>query len=105
MENQYTLTEADKLRLGELLMFERMITEVYPSGIISLVMDTYDFWNCVNPDGGIVATLKDKIMARDGKVVIRPDSGDPVKIVTGYNEFIIFFLIIIRLLLLLLELL
>jgi nicotinamide phosphoribosyltransferase len=86
MENQYTLTEADKLRLGELLMFERMITEVYPSGIISLVMDTYDFWNCVNPDGGIVATLKDKIMARNGKVVIRPDSGDPVKIVTGYME-------------------
>lgn len=66
--------------------FERMITEVYPSGIISLVADTFDFWNCVNPDGGIVATLKDKILARDGKVVIRPDSGDPVKIVTGYTE-------------------
>ena len=67
--------------------FERMITEVYPSGIISLVADTFDFWNCVNPDGGIVATLKDKILARDGKVVIRPDSGDPVKIVTGYKLF------------------
>ena len=85
MENQYILTEADKLRLGELLMFKRMITEVYPSGIVSLVMDTYDFWGCVNPDGGICATLKDVIMARDGKVVIRPDSGDPVKIVTGYT--------------------
>jgi nicotinamide phosphoribosyltransferase len=66
--------------------FERMITEVYPSGIISLVADTFDFWNCVDPDGGIIATLKDKILARDGKVVIRPDSGDPVKIVTGYTE-------------------
>lgn len=86
MENKYTLTEADKLRLGELLMFKRMITKVYPSGIVSLVMDTYDFWGCVNPDGGICAQLKGQIMARDGKVVIRPDSGDPVKIVTGYTE-------------------
>lgn len=64
--------------------FKRLITEVYPNGIISIVSDTWDFWNVVNPDGGIAVTLKDVIMARDGKVVIRPDSGDPVKIVTGY---------------------
>lgn len=64
--------------------FERLITEIYPAGIVSIVSDTWDFWNVVNPDGGIAATLKDVIMARDGKVVIRPDSGDPVKIVTGY---------------------
>lgn len=70
--------------------FKRLITELYPNGIISIVSDTWDFWNVVNPDGGIVATLKDEIMARDGKVVIRPDSGDPVKIVTGYmpNEYV-----------------
>jgi nicotinamide phosphoribosyltransferase len=80
------LTDTQKLRLGELLTFDRLITEIYPSGIISIVSDTYDFWSCVNPDGGICATLKDKIMARNGKVVIRPDSGDPVKIVTGYTE-------------------
>lgn len=70
----------------ELGTFERIITELYPNGIVSIVSDTWDFWNVVNPDGGIIATLKDKIMARDGKVVIRPDSGDPVKIVTGYTE-------------------
>jgi nicotinamide phosphoribosyltransferase len=66
--------------------FKRLISEVYPSGIVSIVSDTWDFWNVVNPDGGICAQLKDKIMARDGKVVIRPDSGDPVKIVTGYTD-------------------
>jgi nicotinamide phosphoribosyltransferase len=66
--------------------FERMITEVYPSNIVSLVSDTFDFWNVVNPNGGILVRLKSKIMARDGKVVIRPDSGDPVKIVTGYTN-------------------
>lgn len=64
--------------------FLRMITQVYPTGIVSLVSDTFDFWNVINPNGGICAQLKDKIMARDGKVVIRPDSGDPVKIVTGW---------------------
>ena len=66
--------------------FARLIGEVYPNGIVSIVSDTWDFWNVVNPDGGICTLLKDKIMARDGKVVIRPDSGDPVKIVTGYTE-------------------
>lgn len=65
--------------------FKRMITEVYPSGIVSLVSDTFDFWHVVNPNGGILAQLKEMIMKRDGKVVIRPDSGDPVKIVTGYK--------------------
>jgi nicotinamide phosphoribosyltransferase len=66
--------------------FKRMITEVYPSGIVSLVSDTFDFWNVVTPNNGILVQLKDTIMAREGKVVIRPDSGDPVKIVTGYTE-------------------
>lgn len=66
--------------------FKRMITEVYPEGIVSLVSDTFDFWNVVNPDNGILVKLKEEIMERDGKVVIRPDSGDPVKIVTGYTE-------------------
>jgi nicotinamide phosphoribosyltransferase len=64
--------------------FKRMITKVYPSGIVSLVADTFDFWNVVTPNNGILVQLKDTIMAREGKVVIRPDSGDPVKIVTGY---------------------
>lgn len=80
------LNAKQKLRLGELLTFKRLITEIYPSGIVSIVSDTYDFWSCVNPDNGICATLKEDIMARDGKVVIRPDSGDPVKIVTGYTS-------------------
>ena len=78
------LTHEQKQKLGELLAFERLITETYPDGIVSIVSDTWDFWNVVDPTNGILVQLKDKIMARDGKVVIRPDSGDPVKIVTGY---------------------
>lgn len=61
-------------------LLERLITEVYPSGIVSVVSDTYDFWNLINH---YLYALKDKIMARDGKLVIRPDSGDPTKILVG----------------------
>jgi nicotinamide phosphoribosyltransferase len=66
--------------------FKRLISDLYPNGIISIVSDTWDFWNVVDPENGILVELKDDVMARDGKVVIRPDSGDPVKIVSGYTE-------------------
>lgn len=64
---------------------ERMISVVHPSGIVSIVSDGYDFWDVI---GRVIPALKDKIMARHGgpvgdKVVIRPDSGDPVLIVCG----------------------
>jgi nicotinamide phosphoribosyltransferase len=83
-------TEHSVMSLGgmkdEVETFRRLIEDIYPDNIVSIVSDTWDFWNVVNPDGGICARLKSKIMARNGKVVIRPDSGDPVKIVTGYLD-------------------
>ena len=33
-----------------------------------------------------ILRLKEEILARDGKVVVRPDSGDPVKIICGDPE-------------------
>lgn len=65
---------------GELETFRRLITEVYPKGIVSIVSDTWDFWKVLTE---YLPRLKDIILARDGKVVIRPDSGDPVKIICG----------------------
>lgn len=62
--------------------FRRLIEDVYPSGIVSIVSDTWDFWGVLTE---ILPKLRDKIMRRDGKVVIRPDSGDPVKIICGYS--------------------
>lgn len=67
----------------EVATIRRLITEVYPKGMVSIVSDTWDFWNVVTK---VAAELKDVIMARDGKVVFRPDSGDPVKIVCGDTE-------------------
>lgn len=61
----------------------RMLSEVHPSGFVSIVSDGYDFWDVI---GRVIPSLKDKIVARDGRVVIRPDSGDPVKIICGDPE-------------------
>lgn len=60
--------------------FRNLITETYPIGIVSIVSDTWDFWEVMTE---YLPRLKDEIMARDGKVVIRPDSGDPVDIICG----------------------
>ena len=67
----------------EIETYRRLITEVYPKGIVSIVSDTWDFWKLVTEG---LPKLKDLIMSRDGKVVIRPDSGDPVKIICGDPE-------------------
>lgn len=72
----------------ELEMFRRLITEVYPSGIVSIVSDTWDFWKVITE---YATALKPEILARQvnalgmAKVVFRPDSGDPVKIICGYT--------------------
>jgi len=64
---------------------EAMLSEVHPNGFVSIVSDGYDFWDVIRR---VIPALKDKIMARSGgplgdKVVIRPDSGNPVLIVCG----------------------
>jgi nicotinamide phosphoribosyltransferase len=64
----------------ELASFREFITETYPSGYVSIVSDTWDFWNVI---GTVLPALKEDIMKRDGKVVIRPDSGVPEDIICG----------------------
>jgi nicotinamide phosphoribosyltransferase len=60
--------------------YRRLLTEVYPKGIVSIVSDTWDYWHTLNVT---IRELKDIVMKRDGKFVVRPDSGDPVKILCG----------------------
>lgn len=71
----------DYRKLAEKASLLRLITEVYPTGVVSYVADTFDFWKVITE---IAPSLKEEILAREGKVVFRPDSGDPVKILTGY---------------------
>lgn len=67
----------------ELETFRRLITEVYPTGFVSIVSDTWDFWKVMTE---YLPKLKDEILARDGRLVIRPDSGNPVHIIAGYKQ-------------------
>lgn len=66
---------------GEIEFFRYLMQEQSPTGILSVVSDTWDFWTLVTE---YLPELKNEILARDGTLVIRPDSGDPVKILTGY---------------------
>lgn len=71
---------------GELESYRKYVTEDYPTGVVSLVSDTYDYWKVITE---YLPALKEDILARPenalglSKVVIRPDSGDPVDIICG----------------------
>ncbi len=76
--------------LAEEEVIRELITVDFDSGMISIVADSFDYWNTVTK---VIPKLKPEILARKPnelgqcKVVLRPDSGDPVKIITGYfNE-------------------
>lgn len=60
---------------------KKLFSELYPTGNVSVVMDTYDYWENLKRCG--VGELKDIIMNREGTVFFRGDSGDPVDIICG----------------------
>jgi nicotinamide phosphoribosyltransferase len=60
---------------GEESAMRNMLTK-YPKGLMACVSDSWDIFNaCANIWGG---TLADLVLGRDGTVVVRPDSGDPL---------------------------
>lgn len=69
---------------GEVFLIKRLLTEVHPKGILSVVSDTYDFWKLITVG---LPQLKDIIMNRDGVFSSRPDSGNPVKIICGDSDY------------------
>lgn len=76
-------TSADGER-DEYDTFKRIITEIHPNGFVSIVSDTYDFWKVVTET---LPQLKEEIINRDGRLVIRPDSGNPVDILCGKKNY------------------
>ncbi len=65
-------------RERESLAMENMLDK-YPAGLVACVSDSYDIFNaCQNIWG---EELKHKILARDGVLVVRPDSGNAVKLI------------------------
>jgi nicotinamide phosphoribosyltransferase len=59
------------------------LLKTYPTGILSMVSDTFNLWDICTV---YLPKFKDEILARDGKLVIRPDSGDPSDILCGLNS-------------------
>ena len=64
---------------GEFEIYKNLLTK-FPNGIMSLVSDSFDLWRVLTD---YLPKLKDIIMSRDGKLVIRPDSGNPTDIICG----------------------
>lgn len=60
--------------------FKRLLTDLYPKGFVSIVSDTWDFWKVITD---YIPRLKSDILARDGRFVVRPDSGTPEDIICG----------------------
>lgn len=67
-------------REHEIETFRRLIADIYPQGFVSIVSDTWDYWRVLSE---FTRELKGIIMQRQGRVVFRPDSGDPVEILCG----------------------
>lgn len=72
--------EERKLAVGEVFNLARILVDVYPTGLFAYVADSYDYNRLI---AIILPALKELILARDGKFVIRPDSSDPVEIING----------------------
>jgi nicotinamide phosphoribosyltransferase len=64
----------------------RLIQDTFPTGIVSVVSDSWDYWKVI---GTYAYELKNVILSRQpdsqgfAKTVFRPDSGDPVQIICG----------------------
>lgn len=78
---EYNIKNPDYKGIAEYATFKELLN-TYPTGILSIVSDTFDLWKVCTQ---YLPRLKEEILARDGKLVIRPDSGDPCDIVCGYN--------------------
>lgn len=82
---EHSVMCAGGAEIGDELETFRYLMEQFPTGILSIVSDTWDLWKVLTE---YLPVLKEEILQRDGKIVIRPDSGDPVDIICG-NKMII----------------
>jgi nicotinamide phosphoribosyltransferase len=80
--SEHSVSTTKIFTVGEQQMIADWLEE-FPKGILSIVSDTFDLWKLITE---YLPANKEAIMARDGKLVIRPDSGDPVDIICGLYE-------------------
>ena len=63
----------------EVTLLRRLLTEIYPNTSFSAVLDSYDYWNVID---NVLPQIKDEILAHNGCMLMRGDSGDCVEVVT-----------------------
>ena len=63
----------------EITLLRKLLTEIYPNTSFSAVLDSYDYWNVID---NILPKLKPEILAHNGCMLMRGDSGDCVEVVT-----------------------
>lgn len=80
--SEHSVSTTKIFTVGEQQMIADWLVD-FPKGILSIVSDTFDLWKLITE---YLPANKEAIMARDGKLVIRPDSGDPVDIICGAWE-------------------
>ncbi len=79
----YIMSMAEEKGITKLeaeLDYVRYLMTKVPTGILSHVSDSFDFWGFVSEG---LPKLKDEILARKGKLVVRPDTGCPVDVLCG----------------------
>jgi nicotinamide phosphoribosyltransferase len=64
----------------------KMMLEKFLKGILSLVLDSYNIYKAVNH---LTTKFLPILKAREGKVVIRPDSGEPVEVLARIFEILV----------------
>ena len=84
--SEHSVSTTKIFTVGEEQMMVDWLT-AFNEGIFSMVSDTFDLTMVAKPgEGGFCFNQKDLIMNRAGKLVIRPDSGDPVEIICGHGR-------------------
>ncbi len=63
----------------EITLLKRLLTEIYPNTSFSAVLDSYDYWNIID---NVLPQIKEEILAHNGCMLMRGDSGDCVEVVT-----------------------
>ena len=81
--SEHSVSTTKIFTVGEQQMISDWM-KIFPTGILSIVSDTFDLWKLITE---YLPVLKEEILARDGKIVIRPDSGDPVDIICGTHNY------------------
>ncbi|MEL7003652.1 MAG: nicotinate phosphoribosyltransferase [Bacteroidota bacterium] len=70
---------------GELEVFKHVLN-TFPTGVIACVSDSYNIFRACESYWG--NELKEAILSRDGVLVIRPDSGDPIRTLLAIFEIL-----------------